>query len=316
MDQNLNQSIEAIIPTAGRAAVLYKTLESMAQQVVLPTLVHIIDASDDTSTELVCKKISELFPLKIKYYKAEIKGAAAQRMQAMPFIRSEFTLFTDDDIILEQDCIQQLQNLLLSKREAGGVNAMVTNQQYHKPGRVTAFMYKLMNGSALKTYAGKCIGPAWNLLPEENGELVNETEWLNTTCTLYRTLALPEPLFPPIFQGYSLMEDLALSLEVKKCWRLYNVPSAKIFHDSQSGDHKNSAFKISKMEMINRHYIIKNILRRKGFTDYIKFFIFESWNIISSLNTSKGRQSFFKTLSGKFSAFFYIIFNPKQSRNK
>ncbi len=311
MDQNLNQGIEAIIPTAGRAAVLYKTLESISRQGVLPTLVHIIDASEDTSTELVCKKISELFPLKIKYYKAAIKGAAAQRMQAMQFIRSQFTLFTDDDIILEKNCIQLLQNLLISQHEAGGVNAMVTNQQYHKPGRLTSFMYKLMNGSSLKSYAGKCIGPAWNLLPEENGEQLNETEWLNTTCTLYRTVALPEQLFPPIFQGYSLMEDLALSLEVRKRWKLYNVPSAKIFHDSQSGDHKNSAFIISKMEMINRHYIMKNILGKKGFTDYLKFLIFECWNIISSLNTAKGRQLFLKTITGKFSAFYQIILNHK-----
>ena len=41
---------------------------------------------------------------------------------------------------------------------------------------------------------------------------VASVEWLNTTCTIYRGEALPSPPFCNQFTGYSLMEDLALSL--------------------------------------------------------------------------------------------------------
>lgn len=300
--------IEAIIPTANRSEVLYRTLKSIAEQSILPLSIHIVDHSFDSTTEKVCKEASDVFQLNIQHYKATIKGAATQRIQAFQFIKSEYVLFLDDDIILEKDCLQIMLNVLVSDKKAGGVNAMVTNQQYHTPSKITAFMYKWMNGSALDSYAGKCIGPGWNLLPQDKGEQVNETEWLNTTCTLYRTISLPDPLFHPIFEGYSLMEDLALSLEVGKKWKLYNARNAKIFHDSQPGDHKKSAFKISKMEMINRHFIMKNILHRTTIKDYVKFFIFENWNILTSLNSGKGRKVVLKTISGKISALFFIIF--------
>ncbi len=303
--------MEAIIPTANRPDVLFNTLKSISEQNILPEIIHIVDASSDSTTENKCKEAVALFNLNIEYHKAKIKGAASQRMQALPFIHSEFVLFLDDDIIIEQNCFHLLQTALQNNTDAGGVNAMVTNQQYHNPGKLTAFMYRLMNGTVLKTYAGKCIGPGWNLLPEDKGEFINESEWLNTTCTLYRAKALPNPLFPDIFKGYSLMEDLALSLEVGKKWKLYNVRHARIFHDSQPGDHKNSAFRVSRMEMINRHYIMKTVLRKTKFKDYIKLFIFEKWNILTSLNSSIGRKVILKTISGKISALFSIIFNSK-----
>ncbi len=311
MDKVVTNDIEAIIPTAGRAEVLFRSLQSLSEQSLLPVNVHIVDASSDTATEKVCVEASASKKLNIIYYKADIKGAAAQRMQAMKSIKSKYVLFMDDDIIFEKDCIHQLVWALSSNPGTGGVNAMVTNQQYHNPGRITSFMYRLMSGKQMSTYAGKCIGPAWNLLPEDKGESINETEWLNTTCTLYRKDALPTPLFPPIFKGYSLMEDLALSLEVSKKWKLYNNRNAKIFHDSQPGDHKNSVHKISKMEMINRYYIMTQVLGKTKIKDYLKFLIFEMWNIISSLNSSRGRNSGIRVLSGKFSALFTVIFNRK-----
>jgi len=100
----------------------------------------------------------------------------------------------------------------------GGVNAMITNQQYHTPGRVSRIMYRLMHGKKSASYAGKCIGPASNLLPQDIDSLpeYQPVEWLNTTCTLYRKEALPQPAFHSHFTGYSLMEDVSLSLTVAK----------------------------------------------------------------------------------------------------
>ena len=166
-----------------------------------------------------------------------------------------------------------------------------------------------MHGNKINTYAGKCIGPAWNLLPEQPSAQTpyTEVEWINTTCSLYRKIALPTPLFPKHFKGYSLMEDLALSLIVSRNWKLYNVPNARIFHDSQPGEHKKFIFKISKMELVNRHYIMKYIMRREGFSYTVKLTEFELWGVLSSLSSSRGWVQLLPNLLGKFAGIYSII---------
>ena len=69
---------------------------------------------------------------------------------------------------------------------------MITNQQYHSPGRLSRFIYWLLDGSR-PTYAGRILGPAVNLLPEDRDDLgeVVPVDWLNLGCTLYRRDACP-----------------------------------------------------------------------------------------------------------------------------
>jgi glycosyltransferase involved in cell wall biosynthesis len=305
--------IVAIIPTASRHKVLLRTLQSISSQLVQPVKIVIIDASPGDETKHLCETVIAGLNSKIVYDRAKRAGAAAQRNQGMLHCDTEFVLFMDDDIILESDCIDRLWSCLSSDTTAGGVNAMITNQKYHTPGTLTRFMYHMMSGRKLDSYAGKCIGPAWNLLPEDNPALgnCNPVEWLNTTCTLYRKSALPEPVFQPHFTGYSLMEDLALSLHVGRKYKLFNARYARIFHDSQPGDHKSGKKAFSRMELVNRHFIMTRIMGKKGFINHAKLFLFECWGIASSLTGLNGWKQLLPVLAGKFSAIPEIIFRKK-----
>src|SRR5437868_3995529 len=102
---------------------------------------------------------------------------------------------------------------------------MILNQHYGRPGLVSRIIFTLMNGRREKSFAGRVIGPGINLLPEDRQDLpeVVPVDWLNLGCTIYRREALPDPPFRSNFTGYSLMEDLTLSLEVGKTWNLANV---------------------------------------------------------------------------------------------
>ena len=314
MDKDIIIPVTAIIPTADRGAILFKTLESIAHQNFQPFEIIIVDATPgDTTLKIGKAQIPGLFS-KVIVTKAVHKGAAVQRIQGLQYATQLYILFTDDDIILEPGCIEFLWKSLISNDEAGATNVLVTNQHYHPPGKLTGIMYRLMHGSKINSYAGKCIGPAWNLLPEQTGEsaLCNEVEWINTTCSLYRKIALPTPLFPEHFKGYSLMEDLALSLTVSRNWKLYNVPDARIFHDSQPGKHKNSAFKLSKMELVNRHYIMKYIMKREGFSYTLKLTVFELWGILSGLTSLRGWLQLFPDIFGKLAGMYSIITNKYQ----
>ena len=221
-------NVSAIIPTAGRPEVLRRTFESVFAQSVVPEEIVIIDASPDASTRLVC----EQFP-GITYLKATQKGAAQQRVQGVARSARPNILFLDDDIILEPHCLARLERALTSSPKIGGAGAMITNQQYAPPGKLTRALLQLIDRSA-PDFAGRKIAGILPQLPWDREDLpeVVPVEWLNTTCTLYRRIALPDELFPERFFGASSGEDLALSLNVVQ--ELILNPARELLHRDRS----------------------------------------------------------------------------------
>jgi glycosyltransferase involved in cell wall biosynthesis len=294
-----------VIPTRNRVAVLRRTLESLAAQSAQPTEVIVVDASDDRSTHSFC--VNACIPglaSKVSWLAAEVTGAASQRNQGVRGCSQPVIGFMDDDILFEPMCFARLWDALHTDGGLGGVNAMITNQRYQAPGRLSRLMFRLMAGRAQASYAGRVLGPAINLLPEDRDDLpeVVPVEWLNTTCTLYRREALPDPPFPSQFHGYSLMEDLALSLTVGKRWQLANARTARIFHDSQPGTHKSDPAALAEMQLVNRHYVMTRILGRNRIADYLKLILFELFSIASSLQSRSGRATVALALRGRVGA--------------
>ena len=297
--------VSIIIATANRVDALSTTLASIHLQHIQPQEIIIVDASEQDDSKKLC---STKYP-SIIWKKADAKGAAVQRNQGVVLASCPFIGFMDDDIILEESCIENLWLAMNSSQQIGGVNAMITNQQYHSPGKVTRFMYQLMHGKKISSYAGLCIGPAWNLLPEDNNTLpvIQEVGWLNTTCTFYRKEALPNPPFQSHFKGYSLMEDVTLSLEVGKSWKLYNARTARIYHDSQPGSHKNNVRIVAAMQLVNRHYVMSKVLQRKAVPDYLKLLVFEIFGLATSLTNAKGWKQLVPSLIGKLQGVYKIL---------
>jgi hypothetical protein len=162
---------------------------------------------------------------------------------------------------------------------------------------------------AESSFAGCVLGPAVNLLPEDREDLpeVVPVEWLNTTCTLYRREALPDPPFPEHFKGYSFMEDVTLSLTVGRRWKLANARTARIYHDSQTGSHKFDPELIAEMQVVNRHYVMTKVLGRSRISDYLKLLLFELFSLASILKLPAGRMVFGPTLRGKVRACWLIV---------
>ncbi len=307
-------AISAVIPTANRAIALQVTFESIAKQNLQPAEIIIVDASENDETEKLCRQQIPNLQSAIIYKKAIKKGAAVQRNQGVENITNPVIFFCDDDVRLEPFCIERLYNCLLSDERIGGVNGTVMNQRYHTPGKFSRFMYRLQSGEKLGSYAGKIIGPAWNLLPEDRDDMpeMNEIEWLNTTCTLYRREAVPIPPFPNLFRGYSLMEDVYLSLIVARKWKLYNARTARLYHDSQPGTHKNKVFDLAKMEIVNRHFIMTKLLKRNKISDYCKLFLFEAVGITNMFTNIAGLKRVVQTIAGMFAGVITILFTKQK----
>jgi glycosyltransferase involved in cell wall biosynthesis len=306
--------ISAVVPTRNRSRVLAAMLGSLAQQAFQPDELILVDASTDNKTEELQRSLIGGLSTTIRHYRAAVTGAAVQRNQAVAYAAHENILFLDDDIIFEGDCIARLWHALQSDHLIGGVNATIINQQYRSPGRVSKTLFRLLHGHSETTYAGKCIGPALNLLPEDRPGLPETVavEWLNTTCTLYRKEALPKPPFLNHFVGYSFMEDVALSLTVGKKWKLANARTARIYHDSQSSEHKNDQSAMAKMELINRHFIMTQILGRTSVVDHLKLGLLEAFGTTTSLRSAKAWRALPSVLIGKARGVMAIIRSPRR----
>ena len=294
--------ISIVIATRNRYPVLYKTLDTLDFQTLLPKEILIVDASDKTELKPAISTFKNIGN-SIRWVIASQKGAAVQRNEGVEKANCSYILFMDDDVYLQNDVIEKLWRGIQIPG-TGAVNAMISNQSYSKPGVVTELMYRLMSGKKLETYAGKLIGPAWNLLPEDNlasPEYV-ECDWLNAGCTLYKKNLLPVPVFHSHFKGYSLMEDVSLSFGIGKKSKLLNARTARIFHDSQPGDHKNNVTQISEMELVNRHYIMVKVMGRNHLTDYFKLLIFEIFQLASSFYSTKSIIFLWHNCIGKMRA--------------
>jgi glycosyltransferase involved in cell wall biosynthesis len=302
--------VAIVIPTRDRAAALRRTLESLARQSAQPAELIVVDASADGSTRLLCAEgVIPSLRSAVSWSRAGLIGAASQRNQGVRGCSQPVVGFMDDDILFEPDCFMRLWSALYSDDRIGGVSAMITNQRYQSPGRISQFVFHLIDKRPASSYPGSVLGPAVNLLPEDREDLpeVVPVEWLNTGCTLYRHEALPDPPFPEHFKGYSLMEDVTLSLTVGRCWRLANARTARIYHDSQPGAHKLNPKLMAEMQLINRHYVMTKVLGRTRFRDYLKLLLFELFSLASTLQVPAGRIAFGPTLRGKASACRFIV---------
>jgi glycosyltransferase involved in cell wall biosynthesis len=309
--------ISCIIPTRNRPDPLGRTLASLAVQDAPPAEVILIDASADDASRKVASDFALAFASRgcaIRWEPAKIAGAAPQRNQGVMLATQPVIAFFDDDIMMEENCLASLHKALMSDTRMGGVNAMITNQRYHPPGRVSRLMFGLMRGRAQTSYAGCLLGPAINLLPEDRDDLpeIVPVEWLNTTCTLYRRAALPCPPFPEFFSGYSLMEDVALSVRVARDWKLANVRTARIFHDSQPGAHKDNVAAVSKMELVNRHYVMTRVLERRRVLDYARLALWESFQLSVCAMQKRCGPDLWQMLRGKLLGLGDIIGNQRQ----
>lgn len=278
--------VSAVLPTRDRASVLLRTLKSLAAQGVLPAELIVVDGSTDDGAKAIVEQWAADFAPATKaiWLRATTLGAAAQRNQGVAAATQPFVWFFDDDILFEPECVARLWRAIEADGGLGGVNATIVNQRYRPPGAVSRAVFALMNGRNERSFAGRVLGPAVNLLPEDRDDLpeVVHTEWLNLGCTIYRREALPDPPFDAIFTGYSMMEDLTLSLRVAKRWRLANARTARIFHDSQPGAHKADIAALAEMELVNRHYVMTRVLGRRRRSDYARLVIWEAFQIAAS----------------------------------
>ena len=276
--------------TRNRHKPLARTLAALAKGSSLPREIIVIDASDTENTAAVIETAEGFENVALRWTKATEPGAAKQRNDGVTLAQEPYILFLDDDILPERDCLQRLHRALIENPVLGGVSSMITNQQYQRPGRLSRIIVRILGGTGTREDAGKLLSGVRNVLPASGNDLpeVQDVQWLNTTCTLYRREALPLPAFPPHFYGASVCEDLALSLVIaQRGWKLGNARLACIFHDSQGGEHKANQGNLIEEEFTNRAYVLRRILERPELQNLLLLLLSQGFEAIASSIATK-----------------------------
>jgi hypothetical protein len=133
---------------------------------------------------------------------------------------------------------------------------------------------------------------------------------------MYRRTALPVPPFPKHFTGYSLLEDLTLSLTVGKNWQLANARTARIFHDTQPGEHKRSAREMAQMELVNRHYVMTRVLHRRDLSNHLRLALLELFGIVTPLRSAHAWKTLPSVVAGKIAGIWSIAQGPQEVSSK
>ena len=298
--------ISVVIPTKDRPATLTRALESLLASTLVPAEFVIVDASEMKGQQAQIGKLFERAAggSAVIVQPAKQAGAAVQRNQGVALAQNDYILFCDDDIVCEPDCVERLWNVMRTDAKIGGASAAIVNQSFSRPGVLTRTVLAALGAAEGGGYAGRIVGPAIGFLPDLPANRAGQPDavpiqWLNTTCTLYRRNYIPDPPFDLFFTGYSLGEDMALSLRVAKQARLINVPAARIFHDSQPGAHKADATALSRMELVNRHYVVTAVMQKRACRDMLRLAVWEICQLAISALQQRGGVLFWKQLWGK-----------------
>jgi GT2 family glycosyltransferase len=285
--------ITAVIASAGRTVRLINTLRTLRNQSTLPAELVIVGKDFGQKEIDSALKVFSECPVRCVCLSATKTGAAPQRMQAYSYATQPFILFMDDDIDLQDGCLEHLWTMLDENGDIGGVSAFISNQSYLAPRRLTRIIYWFLGCPLRGSLAGLCRGPILNFLPDAKTSQsgVIPTEWLNLTCTLYRQVALPDVLFSEIFQGYSLGEDVALSLIVARNWKLAACAKALIYHDTKPADYKSNIAVRETMDVTNRYYVLTAIKQDMRLVTLIRFLAYQFFCITLLLFNKKARGS-------------------------
>ncbi len=297
--------IAVVIPTRNRPDLLAETLRSLMLQSRLPAEVVVVDASDEeafarNAANLKSRASSGTPPL--RHMKAAQAGAAPQRNQGVEASGQPMILFLDDDIRLSVSCLERLHAAMQADDRNGGVSAMISNAAYRPPGAFSKRLFHWFDDRGTGTYAGRCLGPGLTTMPSDHASLpeVTPMEWLITGCTLYRRAALPAPPFSSFFHDASIGEDLALSLEVGRRWKLANARLAKVEHLGAVHSHcLTRECELAEMELVNRHHIMTEVLKRTTLRDYVQFLVMEFGLLPSTLLQRDGWRRFPVRLWGR-----------------
>ncbi len=247
------QSISVIIPTKDRWKEIYRCIESIIHQTVLPNTVIVVDASEKKGLEEILDPLIKGKEVSFKYIHTQ-PGLTRQRNIGIKHNSHDIILFLDDDVVLERNFLNVVLKAFDEYSEVMGVTGKILNQPILSP--ISTFIRKMFFLPEVKKGEVKLSGANNSINPKIN-EII-PVHWLAGACCAYRNKVFTEFMFDEVFTGYSYLEDLEFSFRVHKKYLLLFLPEAKLYHyHSDAPKTRLNTQKKHKMYVINYFYFFK-----------------------------------------------------------
>jgi len=276
---SLFPGLTVAVCTYHRSLPLEQFLNSLELQDRLPEVLLIVDASPNDLTESMLKshpwQLHEIIYLRVGH---SLQGLTRQRNIALDWCTTDLIAFFDDDIMLEPDCLKELEANIHNSDDIVGVGSRIINED-SKPG----LMWDILNwmGAIPDLTPGKyhrsgLIAPLRLLGSHQGGVNVDR---LQGGCTIWRTSIARRVRFSEFFHGYAQSEDLEFSRRIAQYGRLVVSGKAQVrhLHDIQG---RPDQIVLGRMGIVNRHYIHRTTLSDRRWQDVVWFIYAQSLYVL------------------------------------
>ncbi len=230
--------VSIVICTHRRARSLARCLDSIHTQRQRPAALLVVDASPDTATEDHVRDRSDLAQLATRFEYIRVRGALAgltrQRNFALRRITTDLVLFFDDDVVLDEGCVEAMEAAQRAAPEIVGVGAVALNEP-RAPNRLwrARRLLRVVDSLHAGRYCRSGMSVSWNQL--DRTQPIADADWLPGYAMLWKTDIARRVGFNEQFAGYANGEDLDFSLRMSRCGRLVVATGARLDHHHEPG---------------------------------------------------------------------------------
>jgi glycosyltransferase involved in cell wall biosynthesis len=219
---NYEMKFSIIICTKDRPKDLATVLNSIKNQTVMPFEVLIVDGSDN-SVEQVANSFMETLPL--RYFYLRPPGLTRQRNFGISHVNpeAEWVGFLDDDLVLDPECLENLERFLKISPKFAGVGLRI----YEQPALKKSWSRELM---LLDRYPGGLLTKAGSPAQIRAFDSDTQTEWIYGGATFWRKEILSQFRYDEWFSGVGYFEDVDFSYSVSRQFPLAICAGARCHH--------------------------------------------------------------------------------------
>lgn len=301
----LKSGVSIVICTYMRPESLATCLLSLAEQTLRPSELIVVDASTDDATKQTLIELighnSLAEQIIYVHVQGSLRGLTRQRNLGLELVSYELTAFFDDDVVLEQDC---LQRMAATHRELGakvvGVAGYI-KQWGIKPSlrwRLRRFL-RLISTSEPGSYVRPGIAVPWAFLPPQNSIVYGDV--LPGGATMWKTHIACQVRFEESLIGYAHSEDVDFSLRIKSYGALALDSNARLDHLHAEAGRPNIKEK-SYMEIYNRYLTARTHFvpwTRGDQAHFILFWILDTLLLLHHIFIPRRRAELGATITGR-----------------
>jgi glycosyltransferase involved in cell wall biosynthesis len=187
------------------------------------------------------------------YYQKHSKGLYSSRLEAVARTRGDIILFLDDDVILEPDYLSEVEKAFLCQGVGGfsGIDTSLNPPSW----RMLVYQFFFLHCS---TGLGELSVTGFNgsvtRWPRQRNPF--ETKFFVGFNMAFRRSAIQDLPVLRVFEGYSVGEDLFISLFASKRTHLIVNPAARLVH-RQTSIARDNARRVSRSIIVNQFFLLE-----------------------------------------------------------